>query len=96
MGFIEAEGCFSSYNISNSNNNSNSYTVASFEVSQTDSYILISAIQKYLGLKTTIYTDNTGNCKLKVSSVRCIENIVNFLSKNPVELKGYKRLQYIL
>jgi ubiquinol-cytochrome c reductase cytochrome b subunit len=37
------------------------------------------------------------NCsKLKGSSVRSVENIIKFLQSAPVQLKGYKRLQYLL
>ena len=91
IGFIEAEGCFSVYNLS-----TDGYKVASFDISQTKGYILISAIKKYMSLGTSIYIDNTNNARLKVSSVRCIENIIKFIHNAPVKLIGHKRLQYLL
>lgn len=92
VGFIEAEGCFSVYKL----NNISDYLVASFDVSQTNGEILILAIRKHLTLTNKIYKDNTENFKLKVSSVRSIENVINFLNKAPVKLLGNKRLQYLL
>lgn len=92
VGFIEAEGCFSVYKISKSDD----YFIASFDISQTNGEILILAIRKYLSLSPTVYKDNTNNFKLKVTSVRSIENVIRFLNKVPVKLLGYKKLQYIL
>jgi galactose-1-phosphate uridylyltransferase len=40
--------------------------------------------------------DKTHNLKLKVTSVRSLENIIKFFNKAPVKLIGNKRLQYIL
>ena len=56
----------------------------------------MSAIREYLSFTTTIYLDKTNNFKLKVSSIRSIENIIKFLNKAPVKLLGYKKLQYLL
>lgn len=92
VGFIEAEGCFSIYKSSSLDN----YLIASFEISQTNGDIIISAIRKYLSFTVAIYLDKTNNSKLKVTSVRSIENIIKFLDKSPVKLLGYKKLQYIL
>jgi hypothetical protein len=72
------------------------YLVASFDVSQTEAEILISAIRKYLSFTTTAYVDKTNNYKLKVTSVRSIENVIKFLDKAPVKLLGNKKLQYLL
>lgn len=98
MGFIEAEGCFSVYNLKKD------YLVASFDVSlravlrygQKDAEILLSAIGKYLSFTTAIYCDKSNCYKLKVTSVRSIENIIKFLDSAPVKLLGNKKLQYIL
>ena len=90
VGFIEAEGCFSVYKIKDD------YLVASFDVSQTDGEIIISAIRVYFSFTTSIYSDKTNCFKLKVSSVRSIENIIKFLNKAPVKLLGYKKLEYLL
>lgn len=92
VGFIEAEGCFSFYKLKKDDN----YLVASFDISQTNAHILMSAIRVYLSFTTTIYLDKTNNFKLKVSSIRSIENIIKFLNKAPVKLLGYKKLQYLL
>lgn len=108
VGFIEAEGCFSTYVIEND------YTIASFYISQTNGNIIVSAIKEHLSFTPKIYIDKTnprrgfpdgnpwrdcpqGNSyKLKVTSVRSIENIVKFLNNTPIKLLGNKRLQYIL
>lgn len=92
VGFIEAEGCFSIYKLKNDDN----YLVASFDISQTNAHIVMSAICEYLSFTTSIYIDETNNFKLKVSSIRSIENIIKFLNKAPVKLLGYKKLQYLL
>lgn len=92
VGFIEAEGCFSIYKLTLKDN----YLVASFDVSQTDGDIIISAIRKYLSFTVAIHLDKTNNSKLKVTSVRSIENVIKFLHKAPVKLLGHKKLQYLL
>jgi len=93
VGFIEAEGCFSIYNAKKDIEES---LTASFDVSQTNGDVIISAIRQYLSFTTKIYLDKTNNSKLKVSSVRSIENIIKFLNKAPVKLQGNKKLQYLL
>lgn len=92
VGFIESEGCFSVYNL----NELSDYKVGSFDISQTRGEGLILAIKSHLNLKTKVHQDKTENFKLKVSSVRCIENVIKFLQKAPVKLIGNKRLQYLL
>ena len=92
VGFIEAEGCFSVYQL----NNTSKYPVASFDISQTNGEVLISAIAKHLSISTKINRDKTDNFKLKVTSVRSIENVISFLNKAPVKLLGNKKLQYLL
>lgn len=91
VGFIEGESCFSVYKPSIDNS-----LVASFEVSQTDAEILILAINKYLSLNMNVKPDKTNNFKLKVSSVRGVENVLKFMQNAPVKLLGHKKLQYIL
>ena len=90
VGFIEAEGCFSVYK------QNDSYLIASFDISQTGGDIIISAIKKYLSFTTAIHLDKTNSYRLKVTSVRSIENIIKFLGRAPVKLLGNKRLQYLL
>jgi len=92
VGFIEAEGCFSVYNLKNNND----YPVGSFDIAQTEGEILIQAIRNYLLFTTIVYKDKTNCYKLKVTGVKSINNIINFLDKAPVKLKGNKKLQYII
>lgn len=92
VGFIEAEGCFTTYKLNNINN----YPIASFDIAQKGGEILISAIQKYLSFTTKIHLDKNNCYKLKVTSVRSISNIINFIDKAPVKLLGNKKLQYLL
>ena len=92
VGFIEAEGCFSIYGLKEKCN----YLVASFDIAQTDGHILISAICKYLSFTTAVHLDKTNCSKLKVSGVRSVKNLINFLDSAPVKLMGNKKLQYLL
>lgn len=91
VGFIEAEGCFTIYQPSKSHSK-----VASFEISKTNGENLILAISKYLSFTQKIHIDKTNCFKLKISSVRSVENIIKFMQKAPVKLKGHKKLQYLL
>jgi hypothetical protein len=91
VGFIEAEGCFSIYKL-----NKDSYLVASFDIAQKDGNILVSAISKYLSFTTSIYLDKANCSKLKITSVRSVENIIKFLQNAPIKLLGNKKLQYLL
>ena len=91
VGLIEAEGCFSIYKPLKDNS-----MVASFDISQTNGENIIQAISKYLSLTQKISRDKTNSFKIKVSSVRSIENIINFIQRAPVKLIGYKKLQYFL
>ena len=91
IGFIEAEGCFSVYKPSSRN----SY-VASFDISQTNSNELISAICKFLCFTQKIHKDDTNNFKIKITSIRSVENVINYINKAPVKLMGHKKLQYLL
>jgi hypothetical protein len=92
VGFIEAEGCFSTYKL----NKDDDYLIASFDIAQKDGDILISAIHKYLSFTTKIYLDKTNCSKLKVTGLRSIENVIKFLQYAPVKLLGNKKLQYLL
>lgn len=93
VGFIEAEGCFCIYN---TKKNIEESKIASFDISQTNGEVIISAIRQYLSFTTKIISDKTNNYKLKVTSIRSIENIIKFLNKAPVKLQGNKKLQYLL
>ena len=91
IGFIEAEGCFSIYKPIKDNSK-----VASFDISQTNGSILIEAIKKEFSLTPNVYQDKANGFKLKVSSVRAIENVIKYIQKAPLKFMGYKKLQYIL
>lgn len=91
VGFIEAEGSFNIYKPTKENSK-----VASFDISQTNGEILILAICKYLSFTQKIRKDETNSFKIKVSSVRSVENIIKFLKNAPVKLIGNKKLQYLL
>lgn len=70
--------------------------VASFDIAQVKGETVIQAIANYLSFTTKIHVDQDQAYKLKVSNVRCIENIIIFLDGAPVKLMGNKRLQYLL
>ena len=70
--------------------------IASFDIAQKDGDILISAIRKHLYFTNTIYLDKHNCSRLKVTSKKSIENIINFLHNAPVKLLGNKKLQYLL
>jgi Cytochrome b/b6/petB/LAGLIDADG endonuclease len=89
IGFIEAESSFSVYKSAKSSSN-----IASFEITQTKGKFIILAIKKYLNLVPNVTVDITENYKIKVSSVRGIENIIKFMDRAPIKLLGYKKLQY--
>jgi ubiquinol-cytochrome c reductase cytochrome b subunit len=81
VGFIEAEGCFYSKD-----------NTVSFDITQKNGLQIIEAIKTYLSIN--LYTDKT-DC-LKTTSLKGIQNIINFLNKTDAKLKGYKRLQYLI
>ena len=92
VGFIEAESSFSIYKLKKDSD----YLIASFEIYQKNGDILIAAIHKYLSFTNATYLDKTNCTKLKITGVRSIENVINFLNNAPVKLMGYKKLQYFL
>ncbi len=91
IGFIEAEGCFSIYSVKDRNEK-----VASFEISQTNSYEIIQAIKIYLNISSNVYKDKFNNYRIKITSKRGIENLIIFLKQNRIKLLGNKRLQFLL
>lgn len=91
IGFIEAEGCFSIYKPAKDDSK-----VASFDVSQTNGSILIEAIRKEFSLSPNVLQDKTNGFKLKVSSVRAVENVVRYMQQAPLKLMGYNKLQFVL
>ena len=91
IGFIETESCFSIYKPVKDGSK-----VASFDISQTNGSILIEAIRTELSLTPKVTKDETNNSRLKVSSVRAVENIVKYMQNSPLKLMGHKKLQYLL
>ena len=59
--------------------------MASFDTSQTNGSILIEAIQKEFSLTPNVYQDKANGLKLKVSSVRAVENVVKYITKPPLK-----------
>ena len=49
-----------------------------------------------MSFTTSIYVDKNNTSRLKVSSVRSIENVIKFINNAPVKLLGNKKLQYLL
>jgi hypothetical protein len=47
-------------------------------------------------LTQSVTKDNNNNFRIKVSGVRGVENVINFMKKEPIKLLGHKRLQYII
>jgi len=87
IGFIEAEGSFSVYKPIKDDSK-----VASFDISQTNGSILIEAIKKEFSLTPNVYQDKTNAFKLKISSVRAVENVVKYIQKAPLNswaIKNY-------
>jgi len=53
-------------------------------------------IQKFLSLKSNPYFNEDSQCySINTTSVRGVQNVINFLNKTPTKLKGYKRAQYL-
>ena len=91
IGFINGEGCFSTYL------QKNKYMVCSFSVSQTVSGdLLLSTIRTRLKLGPQVYLHKeTGNFKLKVTSQADCYKVLQFLRKCPVKLRGHKHVQFV-
>lgn len=110
VGFIEAEGCFSVYKLKKDDDYLiASFDLAQRDgdilISAIRQYLSFTtsppgAVSSPSGGEapagTSIYLDKTNCSKLKVTSVRSIENIIKFLQNAPVKLLGNKKLQYLL
>jgi len=83
---------------------------AKFELSITNGLQIITAIKERLNLTsnpyvdknnscriqtTNPYVDKNNSCRIQTTNKRGIQNIINFLKKTPVKLKGNKRAQYL-
>lgn len=91
VGFMTGEACFSVYKATKETN----YTL-SFDIGQTNSYQIISAIRRRLKLRAKPFIDNKNHWKIKTTSVDGIRNVVRFIHRTPVQLGGYKHVQYVL
>ena len=43
-----------------------------------------------------IYINEFNNSKITLKSINDIKNVVIFINNNPIQLLGYKKLQYLL
>lgn len=89
VGFIEAEGCFSTYSVTGEVNKT-----SAFKIDQKYGLQILTAIKMRLKLLSNPYT-NHAHVSLNTTSSRGIQNVLNFLSKTQAKLKGYKRAQYL-
>jgi Cytochrome b/b6/petB/LAGLIDADG endonuclease len=91
VGFIEAEGCFSFYQVTGETN-----MTASFSISQKDGLQIISAITARLGFKSKpSYKKHINMYEISSPAVRLVQNVIDFLHHTPAKLKGNKRVQFL-
>jgi ubiquinol-cytochrome c reductase cytochrome b subunit len=91
VGFIEAEGCFSTFLATKETN-----FTSSFSIVQKDGLQIMSVIQKRLAFNSKPYLDKNTNCySLNTTGVRGVQNVIHFLHKTPAKLKGLKRANYL-
>lgn len=91
VGFMEAESYFSTFQVTGESNKT-----AKFGISQTNGIQIITAIKERLSLNSNPFINQkTNSCVIDTSSVRGVQNVINFLKKTPVKLKGNKRGQFL-
>jgi len=91
VGFMEAESCFSTYLAEGE-----SSKTAAFSINQTNGIQIITAIKERLNLRANPYIcPYSNNSVIKTTSVRGLQNVINFLKNTPVKLKGNKRAQFL-
>ena len=91
VGFMEAESYFSTFQVTGESNK-----IAKFGISQTNGIQIITAIKERLSLNSNPFINQKTNCcVIDTSSVRGVQNVINFLKKTPVKLKGNKRGQFL-
>lgn len=95
VGFIEAESSFSTFTALKETNKT-----CKFSISQTNGIQIITAIKERLSLNSNPYTNiktNSGalHSVIETTSVRGVQNVINFMKDTPVKLKGNKRAQYL-
>ena len=89
VGLMEAECSFSTYPVTGE-----PFLTSSFEISQSYALQIMVAIKQRFGLVANPFLQDN-NYKLKTTSTRGIQNVINFLKQTPAKLKGYKRAQYL-
>lgn len=90
VGFINGEGCFSTYTVKEK------YEILSFNIRQKVSgLLLLSAVKKRLKINTSVLVESTGCYHLKTASIGGASNVLNFLHKASVALKGHKHVQLV-
>ena len=93
VGYIEANGYFTSPQ----KNQDNKSLGTSLDIYQIEGDNLLKAIREYLSIPNKISLDkNKNSSKLKVTGVRSVENIINYLHTAPVKFLGKKKLDYLL
>lgn len=91
IGFIEAEGCFSTFFVERDQT-----MTASFRIVQKNGLQILEAIKSRLKITSNPYLDKKTNAySLNTSSIRGVQNVIDFLKKADVRLLGYKKAQYI-
>lgn len=109
VGFIDAEGCFSSFHSA-----SETYRTASFCISQTDERLIIEAIRQKLKLKSKVFSvsslksinfktleDHENKFRTVISyatqttSSHGVQNIIDFLQKATIKLQTIKKANYL-
>ena len=93
VGFINGEGCFSTYKPAKDKS-----LVCAFEIGHTvNGSSLCKAIRRKFRIRAQIYKNvETGHFKIKTSSVKAVKNVLYFLTKSKIPLKGHKHLQFVL
>jgi hypothetical protein len=95
VGFIEAEGCFSTYHASGEKNKTSSFSIA-----QTHEKQLMEALQKKFKLNSKVNEkidseiSNNISYSIATTSSHGVQNVLNFFKNARVKLKGYKKAQY--
>jgi ubiquinol-cytochrome c reductase cytochrome b subunit len=93
IGYIEAKGSFSVIS-----SDRDAYRIANVEISQSCGSNILYAIKRRLKFnsnpKKASDADNRGY-ELKASSIRSVQNIINFIFRNQTKLIGFRRIQFI-
>ncbi len=93
VGFIEAKASFTAYSVTRERYATTTHTIE-FVIQLNLGLLILTAIKERLSIRANPFLSEY-NYKLKTTSTRGIQNIINFLKQTPVKLKGYKRAQYL-